>query len=111
MKRATVRIRVNPRHYGREIAERTPYGATMHTIQVCRRAVSDGGTLAKDIDAGDVIDTHAGKLKVGEVGHFMSEGTPMVRLDFPAFPGFPSYRAVMPETTDVAVDQGEGVKL
>lgn len=79
----------------------------MSTITVCRRAVSDGGTLAKDIRTGDVVSTSEGKLKVGEVGRLQSEGTSMVHLIFPAFSSFPSYSAVMPETTDVDVERGE----
>lgn len=79
------------------------------TIQVCRRAVSEGGTLAKDIEPGDVVKLlgHVPAM-VGEVGRFQSEGTPMIRLEFPGFPGFPSYRAVMPETTDVDAERKEG---
>lgn len=76
------------------------------TITVCRRAVSEGGTLAKDIKAGAVVNSpEIGKGKVGGVHRFTSEGVPMIRLGFPAFPDFPSYQAVMPETTDVDVDQ------
>jgi hypothetical protein len=74
------------------------------TILISRRAVSQGGTLAKDIEPGDIVNTPTiGPLMVGEASTFKSEGDDMVCLVFPGFPGFPSYKAIMPTSCDVDV--------
>jgi len=70
-------------------------------IIIRQRPLAEGGTLANEIGAGDVVHTpRIGPLKVSEVTPLMSEGARMIALEFV---GFPEYVALMPETFHVDV--------
>lgn len=72
MKRATVRIRVNPRHYGQEIAERTPYVEVPGwACEVVGEPCVVHRPLGKGED-GEPVEGDGGRHKLWTVSHLAS---------------------------------------